>query len=244
MCNLVRRTIEPRPIGSRTWPDTQHSWDGLLRLEAPSAAAITGDAMLIIYRNQLMNPDALEWIWRSWEVPVFLQKPKWVQLATGHWMKVHQVEEELVQGEIVPWEAFKMMMRADRARYLKLYAQFGAGFLTIALCVIGGVGAMRLVLHPAFIELRVMFIGLLLTCTIIALLVSTSTFAKWRELSFMSIIDPGPNPLTMQPRQVVEASTPHGPSSGFADPSDTVRDLGAGDNMWRVARARPKSLDQ
>jgi hypothetical protein len=199
--------------------------------------------MVIIYRNQLMNPDALEWVWRSWEMPVYLQKPKWVQLATGHWMKVHQVEDELVQGDIIPWEAFKMMMRAEKAKYLKLYAQYAAGFFTIALCVFAGVGCLRLALLPAFAELRFLYIGLVLACAIIGLSISTVTFAKWRELSFMSIVDPGPNPGTLYPRQAVEASMPHG-RGGFAEPADTVRDLGAGDNMWRLERARPKSLGQ
>jgi hypothetical protein len=199
---------------------------------------------VIVYRENLMHPEALEWVWRSWEMPLYLQKPKWVQLRDGHWMKVDQVEEELVQGEIIPWEAFKMMMSAEKAKYLKLYAQFAAGFFVVAACVIIGAGSLRLVLLPQFEENRFLFIGLVLICAVIGLMTCGGTFAKWRQLSLMSILDPGPNPRTLYPRQAVEDQMPHG-RDGFAEPANAVRDMGGvGANMWGLRHAAPERLGE
>lgn len=193
--------------------------------------------MITIFRYELAKPDGLPWEWKSWEVPPHRLKEQWVQLADGRWFQVNEVKGDIIQGTIVPWESFKLMMRENRDRYAKIHQEFMGAFVVAVICVVLIGGALGLALKvPAMRD----YWGLLGVIGCAGLLFGIPAIPhvvmKWIELSSVPIYDPGPNPETMHPRDFVETQPLRG--TGFEDPAEAVFSMGGGFNRDASLRGR------
>jgi hypothetical protein len=183
--------------------------------------------MWTIFRSELANPDAVAWEWKSWEVPPHRLKEQWVQLADGRWFQINEAKGDIIQGSIVPWESFKLMMRENRDRYAKIHQEFSGALFVAGICAVLLGTSLGLAFKVP--QLRDYW-GLLGLTGIIGLVFGIPAIQhvvmKSLELRSVPLYDPGPNPETMHPRDFVEDQSLRG--AGFEDPAEAVFNMGAG----------------
>lgn len=173
----------------------------------------------IIRRHELLNPATLEWEWRAWEVPPYLQKPRYVRLADGRWMQVQQVEGDLVMGQIIPWEAFSLMMANQRARYRREHIQYKAVAFIVCVCIFGLIAGFRIFQAQQFLGAVIIIIaGFVLLGSL------QEAITRGMALRLFAIHDPGPN-IAVRPIDLVRDQTLHG-TGGFVPAGDAVRNIG------------------